>query len=1021
MGAQPLVVPASLAQQSLWVHSRVAENDAAYHVTALVRMTGPLQLPALKRALDVIVDRHESLRTVFRLDADELMQVVHPRLPPSLEVRPVGHDELDGVVEKLLDPPFDLASGPLLRLHVLRLSADEHVAVLVMHHIVTDAVSSTVLLSELAHVYEAETSGTEPDLPPLPIQYADYSVWQRDRLSGARLRRLTDYWAARLEGAKPLGVPARTPAGPGRAAVSMFRWPAELAGQVHRLASRSSATPFMVLVAGIAAVLGRYHDQTDVTVVSPVEGRGRPELAGVVGYFINAVPLRVDLSGDPAFSSLLERVRQSALEAYDHQELPIEQVSGLLRRHGGPGAERVCSGAMVVLQEPRPSTWQVADLTLELLPAPASIAKSDVVLDVRPDGGGFAGSLECDRAVLTRAEGARLTGHLAGFLGLAAGAPDAGVAELLDRAVPADQVPAGRAAAVGARPDTVVAGRERAGSGGSDESARPRTPAESAVADVWSAVLGEGPVGVHDNFFDLGGQSLAAVRLAARLRRDFGVDVSVAGDLYPDFTVAAVAKLVAERAAAKGDQEAPAQRAEGAAEADAAGGDHRAGPAGYGHPQAAPPRPRGEQRFRASPAQEGMWAGLGSGGPPPVVLGGVRVRGALDVERLERAFAAVAARHETLRSTYCDAGGELLQTISPEARIPVAVRDAAPEGYAETVQAEIDRGFDLRNEVPARVVVLRLAGDDHIVLVLLHHIIGDGQTVEILAGEVWACYAGRAETLPALPLQFADFARWHRQLLEGPRGRELIGYWVGRLAGAAPATVPDDLTPSGGPWAPGAAVEVPIPAETFEGVARLAAGRRVTLNSVGLAAFSTLLARWTGDREICLRAPVSYRDDARLQNLVADFSNDVVIRLNLSDGMTFEDLLRQVEETTAEGFAHHELPPHMLEPHLPDPGLLSRLFRIQFTTEREVTPEPAAGGPAVSACVPPFPYAYRPLSVRLRHGGERPNCVWIYQSDRFSRERIEHLAGDFVDILAEMTVELSRTALPPHSRGFPRL
>jgi non-ribosomal peptide synthetase component F len=993
-----LVVPASLAQQSLWVHSRVAGSSAAYHVTALVRMTGPLRFPALRRALEVVTGRHESLRTVFRLDGDELMQVIQPRLPPALDLRPVSPDDLDGVVADLLARPFDLATGPLLRLSVLRLSPDEHVAVLVMHHIITDAVSSAILLAELAHVYEAETRGTEPCLAELPIQYADYAMWHRRRLSGERLRRLTGYWSARLAGAVPLGHPDGPAPAPAPATLSTFRWPAELTGRLQRLAAGRGATPFMVLVAGFAAVLARYHGQSDITVVSPVAGRGRPELAGVVGYFINAVPIRVDLSGDPTVTTLLDQVRVSSLEAYDHQELPIEQVSALLRRLGGPGAERICSGAMVVLQEPRPSAWQVADLTLELLPAPAAVAKADVVLDMRPDGGELAGSLECDQAVLTQTDGAALIEHLTAFLGLAAGAPDARVAELIDATVPVAWTPAGPSAGRRPRADRLAGGRA------STEFAEPRTPMEAAVADLWSAVLGEGPIGVHDNFFDLGGQSLAAVRLAARLRETFGIEVSIAADLYRDFTVAAVAKLVADRLAASA-------------------GAGTAEPAGSAPSLAALPRPPGELRFPASPAQEGMWARLTPDRPPPVVLGGLRVRGALDIVRLERAFAAVAARHETLRSTYHEADDELVQVISPEAQIPVAVRDAVPADYADTVRAEIDRGFDLGTGVPARVVVLRFAPDDHAVLVVLHHIIGDGRTLEILAADCWACYAGRAGALPPLPVQFADFARWHRELLAGPRAGELIGYWADQLAGATPATVPDDLTLSGAKrpgkagWAPGTAVEVPLPQSTFDSVVALAARQRVTLNSAGLAAFAALLARSTGDREICVRAPVSYRDDSRVQDLVADFSNDVVIRLDLSGEPTFADLLRQVDEVTAEGFAHHELPPHLLEPHLTDPGLLSRLFRVQFTTEREVTPGPAADGLAISAWPPPFPYANRPLSVRLRHGGDQPKTVWIYDRDLFSRGRIDRLAVGYADILAEMATDLSGPVLPADVAG----
>ncbi len=983
MGAQPLAVPASLAQQSLWVHNAVTENGAAYHVTALIRITGPLRLSVLGRALEAVVGRHESLRTVFCIEGDELIQVIHSPSPAAVEVRQASREELDEVVGELLARPFDLASGPLLRLHVLRQSADEHLLVLAMHHIVTDAVSSAILLAELTHLYEAELTGAEAGLAELPIQYADYAVWHRKRLSGDRLRRLAGYWTARLAGATPLGDLSRPVPQPAPASLSAFRWPDQFAGQVRRLASEHGATPFMVLVAGFAAVLGRFYDQTDVTVVSPVEGRGRPELAGIVGYFINAVLIRVDLTGDPTVAALLNRVKASSIEAFDHQEMPIELVSGLLRRHGEPGADRICSGAMVVLQEPRSSTWAVADLTLELLPPPAPIAKADVVLDVRPVGEAFTGTLECDQAVLKSSDGAWLLDRLTAFLEKAVLAPGAKVAELIDGRPPARPAAAERAAGGPPHGDTVAVSRTRA------EFVEPRTPIESVVAGVWQTVLGEGPIGTQDNFFDLGGQSLAAVGISARLREMFGIEVSVPVDLYADFTVAAVAKRVAERIA---ERDRPAPPASVSAPA-------------VGYPLVAYPREPGQLVFRASPLQEGVWERLTTEHPPPLILGGVRVRGPLDVERLLRAFATVAARHETLRCTYREVDGELVQVLSPQARLPVSVRDAAPGEYAGIVRAEIDRGFDLEREAAARVVVLRFAPDDHAVLLVMHHLIGDRRSVDVFARDAWVCYAGLADTLPRLPVRFADFAQWHRALLAGPRGDELIGYWVRRLAGARPPAVPGDLAPSGRSWSPGESVELPIPSETFEAVAGLAADFRVTLNSAGLTAFSTLLARRTGDREICLRGPVSFRDDSQVRDLVADFSNDVVIRLDLSGSLTFAELLRQVERVASEAFARHELPPHLLEPHLPDSGLLTELFRIQFTTEPELTAGAAIEGLEVSTFLPLYPYAHRPLSVRLRHGAGGPKCVWIYQQDVFSRDRIESLAAEYVEILAELAAD----------------
>ncbi|MFI1443791.1 condensation domain-containing protein [Streptomyces fructofermentans] len=413
MTEEPLVVDTSFAQQSLWLQNEIDPGQSAYNVTAAVRLRGPLDIPVLERALNTVVERHEALRTVFDLDDGDPVQVIGPMPPlkvPVLDCRP---EEFEETARAELEAPFDLRRGPLLRLRLLRLGEEHHVALLVMHHIVTDGVSSGILFQELTAAYEAHRAGRPPVLPELPIQYADFAAWQRDRLRGDELRGLTGHWSRVLAGAEPLRLPTDRPrpeVPTDRGGTHHFDLPAALVARLESTARRNNATPFMVLTAAFCALLSRYCGQHDITLTSPVSGRTRPELEGLIGYFVNPLLLRTDLSGDPDFTELLARVRTACLDAYKHQELPYEQAVDLLRQQGS-GTQAHGAHVMLVLQARTPSRWEAAGLSFEMVHVDTGSSKADLILDVRPGDDGHHVVLQYGADLFDPATAERLAGH----------------------------------------------------------------------------------------------------------------------------------------------------------------------------------------------------------------------------------------------------------------------------------------------------------------------------------------------------------------------------------------------------------------------------------------------------------------------------------------------------------------------------------------------------------------------------------------------------------------------------------
>ncbi|HEX7240755.1 MAG TPA: condensation domain-containing protein, partial [Longimicrobiaceae bacterium] len=334
-------LPLSFGQQRLWFLDSLEPGSTAYGMPMALRLRGALDGRAVARTVAEVARRHEALRTTFDETDGEPVQVVHPagavRLPAvDLSGLPEGAREAEAlrIVGDDERRPFDLRRGPLFYTRLLRLDADDHVLLLCMHHIVSDGWSMGVLFREVAALYEAFSRGAPSPLPSLPVQYADFAVWQREWLAGDVLERQLAWWRERLEGAPAvLEIPTDHPrrASPGSRGATVFRLLPRGAGERLRSLGRGEgATLYMVLLAALDVLLARWSGEDDVVVGTPIANRGRRELEGLIGFFVNTLALRTDVSGSPTFRDLLRRVRETVLGAFAHQELPFEKlVEGL--------------------------------------------------------------------------------------------------------------------------------------------------------------------------------------------------------------------------------------------------------------------------------------------------------------------------------------------------------------------------------------------------------------------------------------------------------------------------------------------------------------------------------------------------------------------------------------------------------------------------------------------------------------------------------------------------------------------
>jgi hypothetical protein len=329
--------PLSFAQQRLWFLDRLEPGNPFYNMPQAIRLSGVLNTKALELALQAIVSRHESLRTIFSYVDGSPVQVISEGTLAELPVNdltqlPAAERETEArrLASEEARRPFDLSRGPLLRASLLRLAEEDHILLLTMHHIVSDGWSSGILFREFGALYEAFTAGKPSPLPELTIQYADYAVWQRDWLQGAVLEKQLAYWGKQLGGDLPvLELPTDRP----RPVVQTFngahrseKLSKELSEQLKALSQREGVTLYMLLLAAFQVLLSRYGGQEEIIVGSPIAGRNRAEIEGLIGFFVNTLVMRTDLSGNPTFRELLRRVKEVALGAYAHQDLPFEKL-----------------------------------------------------------------------------------------------------------------------------------------------------------------------------------------------------------------------------------------------------------------------------------------------------------------------------------------------------------------------------------------------------------------------------------------------------------------------------------------------------------------------------------------------------------------------------------------------------------------------------------------------------------------------------------------------------------------------
>ncbi|WP_158621682.1 non-ribosomal peptide synthetase [Corallococcus aberystwythensis] len=887
-------LPLSFAQQRLWFFSKLEPTSTAYNLPFVMRLEGALDVPALTRGLRDLLQRHESLRTTFREEASGPVQVIatNPTLPAGwmdLSALPDAGHALGAILDDEARQVFDLEAGPLWHVLLVRMSAQHHLLLLTMHHVISDAWSMGVLLQELTTLYAAHAEGRTPALKPLPVQYADYSVWQRGWLRGEALETQLGWWRQQLHGApKALELPTDRPR-PAvqtfRGAVVPFQFPRELSDAMQALCRSEGVTPSMVVLAAFQVLLSRYSGQEDVSVGSPIAGRHHAELEGLIGFFVNTLVLRTKLDGDPSFRELLARVRDVALGAYAHQDVPFEKLVEAVRPERDPSRAPLFQVMLAYQNAPMPETLSTG-LRLHPMEPRGGTAKFDLTLALNDTADGLKGLLEYNTDLFDAATASRMVGHLRALLAGAFHAPERRLSAL-----------------------PMLTLEERA-----------------LLRHTWNE---PGAATAED-------ASLHAL-LQAQAR------------LHPDATAVEHEghTLTWAEAYRRAREVLRTLRRRGVV--------------------TLPPAPPLVPVTRTGPlplsfAQQRLWLvdQLEPGSAAYNLFLALRVEGALDVTALEKSFASLIARHESLRTVFVAREGSPVQVILPTMPFALETVDlgAVPDAVVEQrLQAEALRPFDLERGPLLRVSLLRLGAATHVLWLNMHHIVSDGWSMGVLVRELTALYAahvsGTPSPLPPLPVQYVDYAAWQRAWLKDEVLEHHLAYWRRQLAGVPPLLELPTDRPRPRVLSPvGAQVPVQLPEALSQALQALCQREGATLFMGLVAAWQALLSRYAGQEDITLGSPIAGRTHGDTEGLIGFFVNTLVLRTHVDPKVSFRELLGQVRTTTLAAYEHQDAPFEKLVEELQPQRSLSHspLFQVVLSL-RDAPPQPQSlpVGPGGSA------------------------------------------------------------------------
>ncbi|MBT2898553.1 MupA/Atu3671 family FMN-dependent luciferase-like monooxygenase [Streptomyces sp. McG3] len=997
------VAPATSAQRRLWLAAQLMENPAAYNETGAVRLRGPLDVAALRAAVDGLVERHAGLRTVFRAEEEGgVVQVVRNGLRIPLTVTDARGQDAERAIGALLAEEsgraYDLAGGPLFTPRLLRLAEDDHVLVLGTHHIITDAHSAALIAGDLQELYTAARAGRPPvfDRPagttvgaPEPSADAADLVWWRELL-GDRPPVLV------LPTDRPRG---RRVAGRGGAVARTVG--RERADRLREWSGQQGVTLFATLCTAWQLVLRRRSGQ-DAFLLGTTFGRRPPATADTVGFHVALLPLPLSATSATSSPEAVRATGRALFAADEHRGVDLDAL--LAAVHPDPGNPRPLVTVSVDLDRAALAGIDLPGLRAEGVVAGTESAPLELALmATQVQDGGLRLRLRYDADLF---DAATAEGYLV-ELDARLGAMSAPVGE-------GAVGPGAESAAAAAGADTTAVADTAEPGATAEPGTRTASGAAGLLREVWESVLGRQGFAADGNFFDLGGNSIAAIRLVNRVRDTLGVDYPLA-DFFADATLRAMTEQLA------GGRETDTTEA-GGPETDwsETGGAETDVVAVV------------VDRAHVSDQQARMIAGHHAMPDPAVwnVPTRITFTGALDPAALRSAVSELVARHDGLRTRFAQEGapdGPWWQEVLAAEPVALPVEDLTglPAGERRTradalCRADAAAPFDLGRSLRPRTRLLRVEEDRWELMFVLHHVCADGWSLSVLLAEIAALYtaaaAGVPHGLPDPAMQAPGYARWQREQHDPGAEAERAAFCARYLDGVPSAVpVPTDRPRPQKLSGHGDTVRGVATGEVRAAVERLAAERRTTPFAVAAAALGVFLSRLSGEEDTLLSVPYANREGTASESLVAMTSTAVMVRVRL-DSANLDETCAELAVRTgagALGAMAHVLPTARIMQAMRDAGAVSVPDRVPhvlaFQNSVDTDIEIPGLRVEVADLAPPLSRSELCFGLAPRRDPAKGYRTFLeFSTDLWDHTTAHDLLASYTDLLAEFSARPDR-------------
>jgi natural product biosynthesis luciferase-like monooxygenase protein len=978
-----LALPMTETQKQLWYLSQTdGDNEGAYHQSIILRMIGAFDMQAMQAAFQKLVNRHEALRTTFNRRGE--MQRIHQRIEielPLVDYTGQESSEREALVNQWLETegrrPFKLAGEEsLLRASVLKLEPQHYLLVITAHHIVTDGWSLGVVVKEVGEFYSAEREGKECALPE-PMQFREYVERRAAELHQPETQRAEAFWLRQLDGSAsfsplPTDYPRRLLQTSGGAR-QYKTLDAALCARLSETSAQQGCTLFMTLLAAYSVLIHQLTAQEESVIVMPAAGQSDVGAAHLIGDCSNLLPLRSRIEREIAFTQHLASIKRTLLGSYEVLNFPFSSLITKLNPPQDPSRWPFFN-----IDKPLAAP-KFTDLRVEFVQFPIGHTNFDLSLNITQ----FANELQLAFDYKTELFDAETIqgwmNHFEKLLEALVSSPSTRISDLPQPLVRDT-----------ARREAQVSSVPQAHGELTEKYVAPRNATERMLAQLWAELLGVKQIGVEDNFFLLGGHSLLATRLISRVRSATGVELMLR-PLFENPTVAGLAECV-ERAQREGQRS-----------------------------QAPPVRrtPRDEV-LPLSFNQQRLWfiEQLEPGNAAYNMPGAMLMKGRLDSEALQMALCEIVRRHESLRTTFSEVAGHPVQVVGEATPLGLPVIDVSDVPEAERraealrrANEEVRLPFDLSKGPLMRASLLRLREEEHVLVVAVHHIAGDGWSMGLLVGELEALYeafsTGQPSPLPELEIQYADYAVWQREWLQGEMLESQLAYWHKQLAGAPSLTeLPTDRSRKNRPSFRGASESFVFPVALTEALKELGQREGATLFMTLLAALQTLLYRYSGQEDLIVGTDIANRNSAETEGLIGFFVNLLALRTDMSGDPKFRELLGRVREVTLGAYAHQDVPfGKLVEVLRPERGLSKTpLVQVLCVLQNAPMPPLKLAGLEVSLLPVESGTAEFELILTMEETSEGLGGSLIYSTDLFEQATIAKMLRQYQTLLESIVV-----------------